>query len=218
MNRYLLIMVAFFLQIHIIYAATEEQKLSEEQKLKDMQKLEELQKLMEMQKLMELQKLMEMQKYSKIQKNSEITNSPEVQEFMDQGFNIKHYRRAAQLNLDVENYKNYLINKRNRKKGNILMGVGSGIATMGLLIIIDAATTKIHNNTNDEYYLFGDDAFEDIITGGMCVGTGLGLTIGGIVKRNKIGKVVTKKGVQLSLLPKADVSNDRYGAKLSFSF
>lgn len=200
-HNFLLILVAFFLQIQFILAEeTENQNLSE------MQKLLEMKKLMEMQKLLELQKQLDMQKFASSQRNSE------EQEFFNRGLNRKHYQLAKRLDLDLENYIKYRSNRKIRKKSNILMSVGGGIAPLGLFLVIEGAHTKINH-----YTYYSDDIFSDIVTGGILFATGVGLTIGGAAKRSRIEKVITKSGTQLSLNPKIDILNKRYGAQLTLS-
>ena len=144
---------------------------------------------MELQKLIKLQKLMDLQKIS------------EKMEFRSEGFNAKHYRIAKGLNLDAENYRLYYSNRRNRKKGNRLMGIGGGIATIGLFFAIDGLATliKSHNHYNNYYhdYDYSNHLFDCFSLGGTCIGSGLGLIIGGAIKRNKIRDVYTKDGKQL---------------------
>lgn len=156
----------------------------------------EKQNSVDLQKLVELQKLLDMQKLMEMQQNSE------VMEFRNEGFNRKHYQIAKRLNLDVENYRIYNTNRKNRKKGNRLMAIGGGIATIGFFLVIDGLLTAIEPPQNskkgeyDTYYL------DNVATGGVGIGTGIGLLIGGVIKRNKIRDVVTKDGKQLNLLLK----------------
>ncbi len=176
----------------VIAVESEEQKPSDVQNTADTQNDIDSQKLAELQKLLELQKLMELQKHQDLQK------SLEVQEFRGFGFNSKHYQIAKRMNLDAENYSTYYTNRRNRKKGNRLMGIGSGIATIGLFFAVDGIVTLIkgpeHYNNDDYYNNFSDYIFDRFSIGGTCIGTGLGLFIGGVIKRNKIRDVYTKDG------------------------
>lgn len=175
----------------VMAVESEEQKTSDVQNTADTQNVIDSQKLAELQKLLELQKLMEMQKYQDMQKNLE------VQEFRSYGFNSKHYQIAKRMNLDVENYNIYYANKRNRKKGNRLTGIGGGVATIGLFFAVDGLATLIkgpdHYNSYG-YYDYSDYLFDRFSVGGTCIGTGLGLMIGGVIKRNKIRDVYTKDG------------------------
>ncbi len=144
----------------------------------------------DLQKLVELQKLLDMQKLMNMQQDSE------AMEFRNEGFNRKHYQTAQKLNLDVENYRIYYTNRKNRKKGNRLMAIGGGIATLGLFLAIDGLLTVIEPPSNG--YKYSTYSLEDFTIGGMSIGTGIGLLIGGVIKRNKIRNVVTKDGIQLN--------------------
>lgn len=142
--------------------------------------------------------------------------------FLEKGFNWKHYEKAQKLNLDLENYTIFNSNKSNKIKGAIMMGIGGGCCVTGITFFLMAALI----GSVDDYYYDDDydgDEIDDIkgvymVSGGVCAATGLGLIIGGAVKRSKIGKVFTKSGTRLSLRPELDAINDRYGMQLSLSF
>jgi len=150
--------------------------------------------------------------------------------FLTHGFNWKHYEKAQKLDLDLENYTIFNSNKSNKFKGTVMMGVGGGFTGMGFIYLLAGAlASSVGENHNDNYYYpyyedDYDDEFTDIakkvyfITGGLLLGTGVGLIAGGAVKRSKIGKVFTKSGTRLSLRPELDAINDRYGMRLSLSF
>lgn len=148
----------------------------------------------------------------------------ERQMFLKNGFNWKHYEQAQRLNLDLENYTTFYSNKSNRIKGAIMVGIGGGGCGTGLYFIFFGSLMK---SAFDYDYDYDDDYSEDeadfpfnflIVSGGICVATGVGLIMGGIIKRNNTGKVFTKNGTQISLRPKLDLINNRYGAQLSLSF
>ncbi len=190
-----LIVFALFSRM-VLAVESEEQKPADVQNTADAQNVKDSQKLAELQKLLELQKLMELQKYQDLQKNLE------VQEFRSYGFNSKHYQIANSMNLDVENYRIYYTNKRNRKKGNRLMGIGGGITTIGLFFAVDGLLTLKkgpHRYNDNGYYDYSDYLFDCFSVGGTCIGTGFGLIIGGVIKRNKIREVYTKDGKLLQL-------------------
>lgn len=144
--------------------------------------------------------------------------------FLERGFSWKHYEKAQKLNLDLENYIIFNKNKSNRVKGAVMMGVGGVFCATGLPYFIGAALVNTVEDYEDDYYYDDDDDFNDfakrvyIITGSVFTATGVGLIIGGAVKRSKIGKVFTKSGTRLSLRPELDALNDKYGMRLSLSF
>ncbi len=57
-----------------------------------------------------------------------------------------------------------------------------------------------------------------MVSGEIVTATGIGLIVGGVVKRTNLRTVITKNGKNLSLLPRIDTMNDLYGAELSISF
>ncbi len=146
--------------------------------------------------------------------------------FIEKGFNWKHYEKAQRLNLDLENYTIFNSNKSNKIRGAVMLGVGGGTCGIGLYFIFLGALVSSVDNSYDDYYNYGysgDDEVDAIkgfflVTGGIFCATGAGLIIGGAVKRTQIGKVFTKSGTRLSLKPKLDAINDRYGMQLSLSF
>ncbi len=98
-----------------------------------------------------------------------------------------------------------------------MSGIGLYFFLWGLLI------SSIENSYDDNYYYDDDEALDEskaisMISGGVCFATGVGLMIGGAVKRSQIGKVFTKKGRRISLRPELDAINDRYGMRSSLSF
>ncbi|NLL15255.1 MAG: hypothetical protein GX267_17795 [Fibrobacter sp.] len=148
----------------------------------------------------DIQKLMELQKHLELQKIQSLQKELEEQEFRSYGFNSKHYRIAKLMNLDAENYNLYYANRRNRRKGNRLMGIGGGVATIGLIFAIDGIESLIKGPArykNNGHYDYSDHLSDCFAIGGTCIGTGLGLMISGVIKRNKIKDVYTKDGKQL---------------------
>lgn len=159
----------------------------------------------------------------------------EKEMFLAHGYNWKHYEKAQKLNLDLENYTIFNSNKSNKIKGTVMMGVGGGFAGMGFIYLLAGALVSSageNHNDNYSYYPYYEDDYDDdyddeftdfaknvyFITGGLFLGTGVGLIAGGAVKHSKIGKVFTKSGTRLSLRPELDAINDRYGMRLSLSF
>ncbi len=146
--------------------------------------------------------------------------------FLQKGFNWKHYEQAQRLNLDLENYTAFYKNRTNRVRGTVMAAIGGGCSGLGLYFIFCGSVIKSVSSYDDHFYDDYDDYNEIdkavgtffIVSGGICMATGVGLIIGGVIKRNTFEKVFTKSGAQLSLQPKLDLINNQYGAQLSLSF
>lgn len=241
----LLALIVFILCPQILLSeGSEEQTITEEQKLLEIKKLDELEKLdemkkfaefqkfLEMQKFMEMQKMSEVQKLSEMQKSSQLENSPEMQEFLNNGYGINHYKLAQRLNLDLENYKIFRANKTKRIKGRILTATGAGFTLAGgLFILCGIMLDEALDYYDDHYYDYDDDYDYDdydynddfiknfyIGTGSIMTASGLGLLISGVIINKKIEDVIRKDGKKLSLKPKLDIKHNTYGAEFSYSF
>lgn len=153
-------------------------------------------------------------------------NEAEEEMFYANGFSSKHYMLAQRLNLDLENYKNFRLNKSDKIKGAVMIGVGSGIAATGLpyfiVGLVESRWSNSYRSTYDYDYGYRDEdkfiARVLMVSGGVVTATGIGLIVGGVVKRTSLRKVITKDGNKLSLLPRIDTINNLYGAELSISF
>ncbi len=88
-----------------------------------------------------------------------LAEGSEEQKFIEKGFNLKHYQHAEKLNLDLENYIIYRSNKSNRIKGSIMIGVGSGVTSIGLLYVLGGALmiASDGHSSNDNYKDLEDD-------------------------------------------------------------
>ena len=146
----------------------------------------------------------------------------ELLEFRKNGLNENHYQKAQYLNLDLENYKSYCSNRSNKIKGAVMMGIGGGLLAEGLICILLGAIYEAP--VNDPYGYNNNDEVEDVakkvymITGGISGAVGLGLLIGGGVKRSNVKDVFRKDGTKISLIPSIDFLNNKYEAVLSYSF
>lgn len=99
-----------------------------------------------------------------------------------------------------------------------MMGIGIGCCASGAAVFIAAELIRAFTMNLIGYYEDGPVSKPLMIYGGVSTATGTGLIVGGTVKRKKVGKVVTKRETRISLLPRIDTTNDRYGMQLSHSF
>lgn len=197
-NKFLLTTLGI-LFLHPQFIQAEDQYQEEIQKFNEFKKYQEFQKFLEMQKLHEKQK------------------SPEL-EFLDNGFNIKHYQAAKKLNLDLNNYKIYHQNKKNKKRGFIFLGSAVATGITGMIFFYDIGSIESDENKRNSYYIDDDFKKDYIITGATLTAASIGLATAGIIRFLKLKEVYTKNGTQLSLLPKVDILNDGYRIDLSLSF
>lgn len=147
-------------------------------------------------------------------------NEAEKSAFYNAGYNIKHYRLAQRLNLDVENYELYRQNKKDRVSGAVMAGVGSGLLASGAIYITAGIILK-DDYYNDDYYYSYDDFTSNfyIITGSTLATGGLTSLIIGIVRRgrSRLNPVMKKDGTELGLRVQPLINPVTQSAGLQFS-
>lgn len=146
-----------------------------------------------------------------------LADNQERQAFIDNGFHPNHYRAAQQLNLDLENYKNYTLNRSVATRANVMMGVGAGLAGSGGLGGIFTGLLYKRSGLFDENYDVLGTVY--IVTGSVFIVSGLGVLLGGIsFKQKEPLPVFRKDGSRLSLIPEIYFNNNRYAAGISLLY
>lgn len=151
----------------------------------------------------------------------------EQEHFRRAGYNIKHYRIAQGLSLDVLNYEQYCIGKKERVTGGVMLGVGAGLFCSGTISIISAAANSGDNNSYNTGFVSGESSHEDytalnIATGSVIATSGTIVLLVGAIKHSKGRRrtVLKKDGSQFSwgLAPHVDPIGNRFGAQLALNF
>lgn len=145
--------------------------------------------------------------------------------FRRAGYNLKHYQVATKLNLDVYNYDLYRQYKSKSVKGNVMIGVGTGLICSGVINIAVGASGS--NNSYSGGGLSMESSSADysaiyVVTGITTATAGTIVMIVGAIKKGQANNFnITKKDgspFALDLTPQVDPIHNKYGMQLSLAF